>query len=318
MSPSHRPLEGCVVNLSISQSDNSEQRGFPSWQVNRIMLQIVAALFGQGASLVFGHDWRKDGVMEAVFGFARQVQAPIPLWPEKSAAEQQPLLKNLLPWPEKPYLPERDLEQLSSTLKVERAGLPLELLPFGDEASRLDPNDEMYQYMRARGLTYLRHRLNDKSNVRICVGGPRSKYAGRYPGVIEEAFVAVTANKPLYLAGFLGGAAEQVIDAIEGKKMTEEFCRPTRIQALYNTPPIKEENQATVADRTIDREEVWNTFANFGRERLAASNGLTPRENDELHRTPVIDRAIELILVGLSRLKASAPHKALQHRREVQ
>lgn len=306
MSPSHRPLEGCIVNLSISQSDNSEQRGFPSWQVNRIMLQIVAALFGQGASLVFGHDWRKDGVMEAVYGFARQVQAPIRLSLEQSAAEQQPLLKNLLPWPETPYLPERDLEQLSSTLKVERAGLPGELQPFSDEASRLDPNEGMYQYMRARGLTFLRHRLNDESHVRISVGGPRSKYAGRYPGVIEEAFVAVTANKPLYLAGFLGGAAEQVIDAIEGKQMTEEFCRPTRIQALYNAPPIAEENQATEADRTIDREAVWNTFARAGRRQLAATNGLTPDENDELHRTPAIDRVIELILVGLSRLKPSA------------
>lgn len=305
MSPSHRPLQGCIVNLSVSQSDNSEQRGFPSWQVNRIMLQIVAALFGQGASLVFGHDWRKDGVMEAVYGFAREVQAPIPLSPEQSAAEQQPLLKNLLPWPETPYLPERDLELLGSTLKVERAGLPSELQPFGDEASRLDPNEGVYQYVRARGLTFLRHRLNDESHVRICVGGPRSNYAGRYPGVIEEAFVAITANKPLYLAGFLGGAAEQVIDAIEGKQMTEEFCRPTRIQALYNAPPIVEKNQATEADRTIDPQTVWNTFANAGRERSAASNGLTPEENDELHRTPAVDRVIELILVGLSRLKQS-------------
>lgn len=305
MSPSHRPLEGCIVNLSISQSDNSEQRGFPSWQVNRITLQIVAALFGQGASLVFGHDWRKDGVMEAVYGFARQVQAPIPLTPEQSAAEQQPLLKNLLPWPETPYLPERDLEQLSSTLKVERAGLPGELQPFGEEASHLDPDQGMYQYMRARGLTFLRRRLNDESHVRICVGGPRSKYEGRYPGVIEEAFVAVTANKPLYLAGFLGGAAEQVIDAVEGKQMTDEFCRPTRIQALYNAPPIAEANQATEADRTIDREAVWNTFVTAGRQQSAASNGLTPEENDELHRTPAIDRVIELILVGMSRLRPS-------------
>jgi hypothetical protein len=216
------------------------------------------------------------------------------------------LLKNLLPWPETPYLPERDLEQLSSTLKVERAGLPGELQPFGEEASRLDPNQGMYQYMRARGLTFLRHRLNDESHVRICVGGPRSTYAGRYPGVIEEAFVAVTANKPLYLAGFLGGAAEQVIDAIEGKQMTEEFCRPTRIQALYNAPPIAEANRATEADRTIDREAVWHTFAKAGREQLAAANGLTGEEIDELHRTPAIDRVIELILVGLSRLKPSA------------
>jgi hypothetical protein len=43
---------------------------------------------------------------------------------------------------------------------------------------------------------------------------------------------------------------------------------------------------------------------------LAAANGLTPEENDELHRTSVIDRAIELVLVGLSRLRPSAAQSA--------
>jgi hypothetical protein len=88
-----RPLAGCIVNLSISESDDSAERGFPSWQVNRVTLQIVAALFGQGASVVFGHDWREDGVMQAVYGFARQVQPPVPLSPTKAVAEAQPLLK---------------------------------------------------------------------------------------------------------------------------------------------------------------------------------------------------------------------------------
>src|SRR5207248_6431114 len=120
----------CVINLSVSESDDSAQRGFPLWQVNRVTLQLVAALFGQGASVVFGHDRREDGVMEAVYGFARQVQPPMPLSPGNAAAEDQPLLRNLLPWPDKPLLQERDLEQLSSTLRVESAGLPKELVAF--------------------------------------------------------------------------------------------------------------------------------------------------------------------------------------------
>ena len=75
-------------------------------------LQLVAATFGQGASVVFGHDWREDGVMEAVYGFARQVQPPVPLSSDSATAEAQPILRNLLPWPDNPHLPERDLEQL--------------------------------------------------------------------------------------------------------------------------------------------------------------------------------------------------------------
>src|SRR5262249_52500545 len=116
MSPAHRPLSGCMVNLSISESNDSATRGFPSWQVNRVTLQFVAALFGQGASVVFGHDWREDGVMEAGYGFARQAQPPVPLSARSTAGEAQPILHNLLPWPDSPYLPERDMERLSATL----------------------------------------------------------------------------------------------------------------------------------------------------------------------------------------------------------
>ena len=303
-----RPLEGCAINLSISESDDSSQRGFPGWQVNRTTLQIVAALFGQGTSVVFGHNWQEDGVMEAVYGFARQVQAPIPLSPENAAAESQPLLRNLLPWPDKPYLSVRDLELLEATLKVEFVGLPKELEPFDDKGRRFEPDTVPYRYLRARGLTLLRQRLNDVSHVRLCLGGRRSGYAGRYPGVIEEAFLAVTAEKPLYLAGFLGGATEQVINAIEGKQITDDFCPPTSLQDIYGAPPLKELDQGTRDDRIIDRVSVWNTFAEAGPKQFAASNGLTLEENTELHHTPVIDRAIELVLIGLSRLRpAFAP-----------
>ncbi len=299
-----RPLAGCVTGLSISASDDSTKRGFPSWQVNRVTLQIVAALFGQGASVVFGHDWREDGVMEAVYGFARQVQPPVPLTEQTAAAEGRPLLTNLVPWPDNPFLKERDLEQLKSTLRVEEAGLPGELLGVEHEA-RGTPDSFLYRYVRARGLTFLRHRLNAVSHVRLCLGGPRAGSAGRYPGIIEEALLTVRQNKPLYLAGFLGGAAEQVVDAIEGRQIRDDFCPPAPILDCYLNPPVHERDQATQADRVIDRTGIWQEFAQTGTARVSAANGLSVDENRELFRTPVIDRVIELVLIGLSRIAAN-------------
>jgi SLOG cluster2 len=305
VTPPPRPLTGCVVNLSISESDDSIKRGFPSWQVNRVTLQLVAALFGQGASVVFGHDWRDDGVMEAVYSFARQVQAPIPPTSANFTPESQPLLRNLLPWPESPYLEERELERLSSTLRVEAVGLPNELKPFDNQARQAGPRTPLYRYLRARGLTFLRHRLTDVCHVRICLGGRRTNYDGRYPGVVEEALLAMRINKPLFLASFLGGAAEQVVDAIERKPMMHDFCQPTDLQDVYQNPPVMESMRAFNADRAIDRTVVWSEFSRDGIGRLAASNGLTDAENEELLHTPVIDQVIELVLVGLSRI-----HKA--------
>jgi hypothetical protein len=302
MSEIQRPLTGSIVNLSVSESNDSEERGYPSWQVNRVTLQIVAALFGQGASLVFGHDWREDGVMEAVYGFARQVQSPVPLSAKGADNEAQPLLRNFLPWPDKPFLPERDLERLSATLRVEPVGLPSELTTFANDPVLPHRDDDVYRYLRARGLTFLRHKLNEVCDVRVCLGGRRTGAQGRYPGVIEEALLALRSNKPLYLAGFLGGATAQVIDALEGKQIREDFCAPTSVARLYSEPPIKETDASTNSDRAVEREAIWKEFNRAGREWLTRTNGLTADENVALLHTSVVDQVIELVLTGLSRL----------------
>ena len=303
-----RPLAGCVVNVSVSESDDSTDRGFPAWQVNRVTLQVVAALFGQGSSIAFGHDWREDGVMEAVYGYARQVQPPVPLRPEEAAATAQPLLLNFLPWPDAPFLPPRDLERLHSTLRVVSADLPPQLKGFDAEARHDGPRSDLYHYLRARGLTYLRQRLNAESHARLCLGGRRGGSAGRFPGVIEEAYLAVQAGKPLYVAGLLGGASQQVLDAMEGKKMPADFCDPRGLPAQHLYRELKiEEAAETASDRLTDRDVVWEAFVSAGRgSGITEANRLSRDENQELFHTPVLDRAIELVLTVLSRLHRAA------------
>lgn len=305
MTAPNRPLAGLVVNLSVSQSDDTLKHGYPTWQVNRVTLQFVAALFGQGASVIFGHDWREDGVMEAVHGFALQMQPQVPLTVEAAQAEAQPLMRNLLPWPDVPHLTEEEQEQLSATLKVEPGGLPEELRTLNAEVVAAGPNDPRYAYLLARGLTHLRHRLTDLCHARVCLGGPRSGSQGRYPGLVEEALLAVQQDKPLYVASLLGGASEQIVTAVEGKQMPEEFCPTARIEQLYLHPPVGENDPGTRADRAIDRDAIWRELSAAGQGRIAQNNRLSAEENSELLRTPVVERAIQLVLTGLSRIRAA-------------
>jgi hypothetical protein len=302
MNSIHRPLTGLCVGLSISESDDTLLRGFPSWQVNRVTLQIVAALFGQGTGVVFGHDWREDGVMEAVHGFALQMQPPDPISPEEARHTGQPLLVNLLPWPDRPSLSKEDRARLSSTLRVESAGLPQELLEL-EAKVRGHTEAPDYAYLRARGLTYLRHRLDEFCQARFCLGGRRGRSQGRFPGVIEEALLSVQKHRPLYLAGLLGGATAQVIDAIEGKPIPADFCRPTKISDLFCAPAWQVNDPATQRDLETDREAVWTTFREAGIKQIAQRNLLDEKENAELFHTPVLDRAIQLVLTGLARQK---------------
>ena len=122
-----RPLAGCIVSLSISESDDSAERGFPSWQVNRVTLQLVAALFGQGASVVFGHDWREDGVMERSMASRARCNHLCPCRPSTLLRRRSLCCEICCRGRTSRFLPERDLEQLKSTLRVECVGLPREL-----------------------------------------------------------------------------------------------------------------------------------------------------------------------------------------------
>ena len=44
---------------------------------------------------------------------------------------------------------------------------------------------------------------------RVCLGGRTEDYQGREPGVMEEARLALTYRKPLYLMGGFGGATRE-------------------------------------------------------------------------------------------------------------
>jgi hypothetical protein len=304
MKPIHRALAGCAVNLSISESDDSSKLGFPDWQVNRVTVQVVAALFGQGATLVFGHDWRDDGVMEAVCGFAQQVQSPVPIPAEEAESSGDPMLRNILPWPDTPFLAKDRLESLGSVLKIEQAGLPVQLAQVAEQA-KATPKSNLYMYVRARGLTFLRYRLNDICNARLCIGGRLSKFQGRYPGVIEEAILAFRSDKPLYLIGLLGGAVKQLGEALEGKPVPADFCSTAMVKAVYQNPPVEEDDPTTLVDRTIDPEAIWNELKDGGLAKLSQINKLTPQENQLLLHTQAFDQAMELVLKGLSALHSS-------------
>jgi hypothetical protein len=140
----------------------------------------------------------------------------------------------------------------------------------------------------------------------LCLGGRRVGSAGRYPGIVEEALFALRSKKPLYISGLLGGAAAVVVDAIEGKKMPDEFCRSDPMSDLYREPPVKEIQPETRDDRIIDRNAVWKAFATAGLREIADTNKLTIAQNEELLHTPVLARVVELVLTGLSRVKANS------------
>ncbi len=291
MSARTRPLTGFTVGLSISGGKETAALGFTAPEVNRTTLRIVAALVGQGAGITFGHDWRDDGVMESVHAFIERFHPPI------REPYSKPLLINLVVWPDKPRLAERERDRLKDTLIVEEAGLPPSLNNYMN-----DRNPAMYPYLRSRALTHLRHRLTRLSNARVCLGGKLSGFSGRYPGIVEEAYLAIRAGQPMFIAGVLGGAASRMINALTQCNSPNDLCPEVPVARLYRDPPVDEHGPENPDDSQWSHEVVWQAFASLGVRGLSAKNKLSAEENQRLFDTQSVDETIELILTGLGRL----------------
>ena len=183
--------------------------------------------------------------------------------------------------------------------------MPAELRQYETETMELGQDAPLYRYLRARGLTHLRHCLDSQSDARVCIGGRTGGSAGRFPGVIEEALLAVQSQKPLFLAGMLGGATRQLIGAIDRESIPENFCHPNKVSAYFQEPPVVERDPATARDRVADPHAVWSELAELGVAGISETNRLTTEENKELFNSPALDRVIQLVLTGISRLRRS-------------
>ena len=81
MEPYERLLgEAMEGDTSLFAREDSVERGFPAWQVNRVTLQVVAALFGQGVGVIFagGVTVRKvpeTEIVEALFAEIDRLEA---------------------------------------------------------------------------------------------------------------------------------------------------------------------------------------------------------------------------------------------------
>jgi hypothetical protein len=284
------------VNLSVSESSDSAERGFPTWQVNRVSLQLVSALFGQGMTVVFGHDWRQDGVMEAMLSFAQQTQAPVGLSEDDARILGEPMLRNILAWPDVPALSADDIEALSPTLQIEGPVLPEELRGEAQRISGMTATAE-FRYIRARALTYLRQRLTRECTARLCLGGRLSGSQGFLPGVLEEALLSLDSERPLFISELFGGASQEVIWAIEGKRMSKSFCPDFR---AWEAP--RQLNDVEGA-RFQSRGEIWEALQSFDESTVAERNRLSIEQQRDLFHTRSVDRFTELLLIGLSHFR---------------
>src|ERR1700740_2241504 len=176
---------------------------------------------------------------------------PVTLRYQKRHLSKAPRLRNILPWPSHPTLSRSEQDSLSPMLKIELCSLPAGI----SETPPIDISQTDWKtYLHARALTHARRTLDELSRVCICVGGRTKGSSGRYLGIVEEAWLALKNEKPLFLLGALGGASQHLINAILGLDFDDEVLRPMPgMTELYQQcrPFVSDSEDSELASDTL-------------------------------------------------------------------
>jgi hypothetical protein len=271
------------IAISISESEELNKLGFSDTHIKDAMIEFARHLLIQGATLVYGGDLRQGGFTGLFSDLAEQYRL----------AEASPF-RNYFSFPIHINISKADeIDFKYKKVEIIRVGAD-ETLGI-DETKYVKPDSPQSIYIWAKCLTKMRHEMNEAVDARIVIGGRNYGYKGKYPGIVEEAQIAIKSKKHVFLVGNFGGAARNMIQAITEKKDVIDDNSPFYLDTDYKKFRAYY-NDTSMSDK-IDFEELNGFFKNLTFRDL--NNGLDEKENERLFSTPHLPEIIYLVLKGL-------------------
>lgn len=290
-----KPLSGKVIGISISDSPDLPRLGFNAVHQQRAFIEISRHLLAQGASVAYGGDLRPGGF---TIDLVEMVKAY-----NEEATERGEKILNFLAWPLHLRASVQWQAEHKNEVSIKAIPLPQELKqpPFNlDENNYIEPNSTVNRYVWACCLTAMRKQMAKQIDARIILGGKVTDYKGAFPGIAEEAALAISNHKPLFVLGAFGGCARAVGEAMLGENPEELTLAYQTAQSQEYAKMIEFYNDQTVqsgSHTVIDYPTLVETFQNQGFQGL--NNRLTESENQNLFSTEDLDEMVYLILKGL-------------------
>jgi hypothetical protein len=292
-------IEKWAIAVSIGDSPDLAELGLERIHLDHAAVEIARHLLALGARLAYG-----GSLGEATFS---QLLADVVAAHNRSEGAAFSPIESYLAWSRYP----KDIATVAALMNKVRI-VPVPLPAHADEAAAIErgPGSTAWAYTLARAMTAMREAMTAALDARIVVGGKLVGFSGRYPGIVEEAFLTLRAGKPLFVLGAFGGAAELCARALRGEE-TPELDRAYQAARAPGYAPMLELHDSAAAAHGIERvdyEAVRALFAEKGPGGLG--NGLDAAENLRLMKTADVEEAITLMLQGLARLCEGASPRA--------
>jgi hypothetical protein len=305
------------IALSVSEPEDLARWGLRKAHLETIYLEISRYLLLSGARLAYGGHLQSGSYTLHLFDLLSDplVERLRTQRADVESVDRPRQLVSYIGWPIPFTIKDKArFAMLVDTKRIPRPpGVDEALDPslVEDPPSSIELTSPAGRYAWARGMTAMREQQSRDTAVRIAVGGklgpgvpgrPDDWYKSRIPGVLEEIWLSLESERPVYLVGAFGGCTRAVLDAIEGRD------RPELSWECQKHAPHAEGMRALYQQRGeawLDYAEIVSGLRKRGLAGLA--NGLTAAENRELGATRSAERIIELILEGLRRRPSASP-----------
>jgi hypothetical protein len=265
--------------------------GLSTHHLKDVMIELARYIMANSGTLLYGGHLQNEGYTKLFAELSYQY---------KYLNDKSFRFVNYFPFPNSNSL---TVENKADFVKQQVEPIVIEIprhLGDIDKSRKYDPFHNIEdRYIFSECFSDMRKIMANESNARILLGGKQSNFLGYLPGIIEEAYYSLMANKLIYIIGGFGGAAKSLSNVIRGdvpKELTDEF--------QYSNSFIQEfkkvySNKSSVP---IDYQNLLDFLKQFNLERLSEMNGLSADENLVLIESQNIHEIVFLIMKGLMKI----------------
>lgn len=281
-------LDGMRIAVSVSDNEDLEHLGLSIQHLRDVMIELARYIMSNGGTLLYGGHLKNEGFTKLFAELSYQY---------KFLNDKSFRFVNYFPFPNSNSL---TLEIKADFVKQQVEPVIIEIPKHLGEIDISRHYDAVNiiedKFIFSECFSDMRNIMAQNSHARIVIGGKQSKFLGYMPGIVEEAYYSLKANKPVFIIGGFGGAAKSLSKVICGelpKELTNEFQYNDEI--LQN---FKKEFQDK-ASVPMDYDRLIHFFNQFNLEVFSELNGLSIDENLVLFESQNIHEIVFLIMKGL-------------------
>ncbi len=273
------------IAISISESQDINEYGQRLYHLRNLIVELARYLLTFDYRLMYGGDIRYDNE----FNFADIIAQLVLSYNEEYT--QNAVIENYSPYP---YY-----KKIDDALKTDLLDIVdfVEVPP--NKKFNIDSIDPLEQsYITSETLTKMRKLMTGRMDIKIVAGGKTEGFAGKYPGVLEETFIALENEIPIFLIGGYGGVTRKIINLINGDIPNEFSIEYQSKNKNFKT--LHEYYKSKNKEDKINYKRINSLFLEKGIKGL--NNGLTVAENKKLFMSRNIYEIVCLIMKGLNNL----------------